>query len=275
MDWKATARALLREPLVHFLIAGAAVFWLLSGRAPDLGERRIVVDKVVVGAMVERFYGSFHRLPTPDETDGMIRDYVADQVYYREALRLGLDKDDEVVIRRMRRKLESLAVADAESAEPSDGALQALIDKDPARYSEDPRTTFDQVYVGADNPENRAKANALLAGLRAGKSASGVPAPLPAKLNAAPASDISGLFGDEFTLALRDQPVGQWQGPVASGLGLHLVKVDARAAPTKPSLTTVRQRVTNDWRAAAIAKAQGEAYAKMLGGYDVKIELPK
>ncbi|MFM5916010.1 MAG: peptidyl-prolyl cis-trans isomerase [Novosphingobium sp.] len=275
MDLKAKARTLLREPLVHFLIAGAAVFWLLSGRAPDLGERRIVVDKAVVGGLVERFYGSFHRLPTPDETDGMIRDYVADQVYYREALRLGLDKDDEVVVRRLRRKMESMAVADAESAEPSDGDLQALIDKDPARYVEDPRTTFEQVYVGADNAENRAKANAMLADLRAGKPVTGTPAPLPAKLDTAPANDISGLFGDEFTLALRNQPFGQWQGPVASGLGLHLVRVEARIAPAKPNLATVRQRVTNDWRSAAIAKAQADAYGKMLGGYDVKIELPK
>lgn len=275
MTWKTTARALLREPLVHFLLAGAAVFWVLSGRAPDLGERRIVVDKAVVGALVERFYGSFHRLPTPDETDGMIRDYVADQVYYREALRLGLDKDDEVVVRRMRRKLESLAVADAESAEPSDRELQALIDKDPARYSEDPRTSFEQVYLGADTPDNRARANAALAELRTGKAVSGAAAPLPAKLDAAPASDISGLFGDEFTLALKELPTGQWQGPIASGLGLHLVRVSARAAPSKPSLDKVRQRVTNDWRAAAIAKAQADAYTKMLGGYDVKIELPK
>ncbi len=269
------ARALLKEPLVHFLIAGAAVFWLLSGRAPDLGERRIVVDKAVVGAMVERFYGSFHRLPSPDETDGMIRDYVADQVYYREALGLGLDQGDEVVVRRMRRKLESLAVADAESAEPGDAQLQALIDTDPARYADDPRTSFEQVYLGADSPESRANANVQLAGLRGGKPVRAQPAPLPAKLANASASDISGLFGDEFTLALRNLPLGQWQGPIASGLGLHLVRVSDRAAPTKPSLATVRQRATNDWRATAIAKAQAEAYQKMLGGYDVTIDLPK
>jgi hypothetical protein len=175
----------------------------------------------------------------------------------------------------MRRKLESLAVADAESAEPSDSQLQELIDKDPARYSEDPRTSFEQVYLGADTPDNRARANANLADLRAGKTVSGAVAPLPAKLDAAPAADISGLFGDEFTLALKDLPTGQWQGPIASGLGLHLVRVSARAAPSKPSLDKVRQRVTNDWRSAAIAKAQADAYTKMLGGYDVKIELPK
>ena len=275
MSWQPKARALLSEPLVHFLIAGTAVFWLLSGRAPDLGERRIVVDKPVVGALVERFYGSFHRLPSPDETDGMIRDYVADQVYYREALRLGLDQGDEVVVRRMRRKLESLAVADAETKEPADAQLQALIDRDPARYSDDPRTSFAQVYLGADTPESRAAANAQLADLRAGRSVSAAPAPLPARLEGAQSSEISGMFGDEFTLALRALPPGQWSGPIASGVGLHLVRVEARAAPIKPSLATVRQRVSNDWRAAAIARARAADYARMLRGYDVVIALPK
>ena len=275
MSWQTKARALLSEPLVHFLIAGTAVFWLLSGRAPDLGERRIVVDKPVVGALVERFYGSFHRLPSPDETDGMIHDFVADQVYYREALRLGLDQGDEVVVRRMRRKLESLAVADAETKEPSEAQLQALIDADPARYSDDPRTSFEQVYLGADTPDSRAAANTQLADLRAGRSVSAAPAPLPTRLDGARASEIAGMFGDEFSLALRALPMEQWSGPVASGVGLHLVRVDSRAAPIKPSLAAVRQRVTNDWRADAIARARADDYARMLRGYDVVIALPK
>jgi len=272
MTWQHTGRRLLREPLVHFLIAGAGVFWVMAGRAPDLGERRIVVNSAVVGALVQRYSDSFHHMPSQDEIDGMIRDYVADQVYYREALRLGLDKDDEVVVRRMRRKLESMAVADAEAATPSDRELQALIDKDPARYSEDPRTTFDQVYVGADTAENRLKANGMLAALRKGQAVSGTPAPIPGHLESSSASDISGTFGDEFTLALRQVPQGQWSGPVASGLGLHLVRVTARAAPEKPTLDRVRQRVENDWRAAAIQKTQAQAYAGMLKGYDVVIE---
>ncbi len=275
MDYKATARRLLKEPLVHFLIAGAMAFWLLSGRAPDLGERRIVVNEAVAGALAQRFYDSFRRMPSQDELDGLIRDYVTDQVYYREALRLGLDQDDEVVVRRMRRKMESLAVADAEAATPGDGELQAMIDKDPARYAEDPHTSFDQVYLGADTPENRIQADAKLALLRAGKPASGVPAPLPGQLAKASANDISGMFGDEFTLALRRLQPGQWQGPIASGLGLHLVRITAREASAKPSLATVRQRVENDWRAAAVAKVQSESYARILKGYDVAIELTK
>lgn len=275
MNLAQPGRQLLREPLVHFLIAGAAVFWLLSGRAPDLGERRIVVNEQVVSGLVQRWTDTFRRPPSQDEIDGLIRDYVQDQVYYREALSLGLDQEDEVVVRRMRRKMESLAVAEAESAEPGDAVLQAMIDKDPARYSDDARTSFDQIYLGADNPANRAAADAALTRLRKGEQVAGVAAPLPSHQDEASDEAIAGTYGDEFVLALRRTPPGQWAGPVASGLGLHLVRIAARTAPTKPSLDKVRQRVTNDWRAAAIARARDESYRRILEGHDVVIERPK
>ena len=275
MTIKDTARRLLREPLVHFLIAGAFVFMLLSGRAPDLGERRIVVDERVVAALVNRFQDSFRRLPTKDETDGLIRDWVQDQVYYREALNLGLDKDDEVIVRRLRRKMEAMAVAEAESRSPSDAELQALIDKDPARYTEDPRTSFEQVYLGADTPGNRPQAEAALARLRRGEAVTGLPLPLPGSFQDVSGDDISAQFGDEFAIALRNVAPGGWTGPLASGLGLHLVRVSARKAPQPPSLDKVRQRVENDWRATANARAREEAYARILKGYDVVIEQPK
>ena len=275
MTFKDTARRLIKEPLVHFLIAGALVFTLLSGRAPDLGERRIVVDERVVGGLVSRFYDSFRRMPTKDETDGLIRDWVQDQVYYREALALGLDEGDEVVVRRMRRKLESLAVADAETKTPSDAELQALIDKDPARYAEDPLTSFEQIFLGADTPDTRRTAEQQLPILRGGGTVPILPIPLPGKFSDASSADIAAQFGDEFTLGLRGQPTGQWSGPVASGLGLHIVRVTKRGAAQPPVLVKVRQRVENDWRAAATTKAQSDAYARILKGYDVVIELPK
>lgn len=275
MALKDTVRRLLKEPLVHFLLAGALVYALLAGRAPDLGERRIVVDERVVGALVSRFYDSFRRMPTKDETDGLIRDWVQDQVYYREALALGLDENDEVVVRRMRRKMEAMAVADAETQTPDDAALQAMIDKDPARYAEDPRTSFEQVYLGADTPAVRAAAEGQLQKLRKGEAVSGVPLPIPGSFSDAASHEISGQFGDEFTLAIRNLPQGQWSGPVASGLGLHLVRITGRRAAEPPRLERVRQRVENDWRAQATARARADAYDRILKGYDVVIELPK
>lgn len=275
MTLNENARRLLREPLVHFLIAGTLVFALLSGRTPDLGERRIVVDERVVAGLVNRFQDSFRRMPTKDETDGLIRDWVQDQVYYRQALTLGLDQDDEVVIRRLRRKMEAMAVAEAESRSPSDAELQALIDQDPARYTDDPRTSFEQIYLGADTAQNRTQAEAMLIRLRRGESVAGVPLPLPASFKDASGDEISSQFGDEFAITLRNVAPGKWNGPVASGLGLHLVLVSARKAPQPPSLERVRQRVENDWRASANSRARSEAYARILKGYDVVIELPK
>lgn len=275
MKMRDIGRRWLKEPLVHFLIAGAAVFWLLSGRAPDLGERRIVVDEAVVSGLAQRFVETFRRPPSPDEIDGMINDYVRDQVYYREALTLGLDRNDDVVIKRLRRKMEALAIAEAETRAPEDNDLKTLLDRNPAHYAVDPRFSFDQVYLGSDTPESRLEANAKLAALRKGAAVAGVAAPIPGRIEEASASDIAARFGDDFAGSLREMPDGVWSGPVGSGLGLHLVRIAQRRAPDKPSLESVRQRLENDWRASTIRKAQEDAYAQILKGYDVVIARPK
>ena len=276
MTLRSRAATLLREPLVHFMLAGALVFAVLSGRPPDPGERRIVVSEAVANRLVERWMQSFRRAPTADEIDGLIRDYVMDQVYYREALRLGLDQDDEVIIRRLRNKMVALAASEAEAATPTDTQLQALIDADPARYAAEPLLDFTQVYLGSDTPASRGAAARALGALQGGGAADAYrqPAPIPATFSRTPASDVSAVLGDDFVAALGKLPVGQWSGPVASGAGLHLVRIDRRDPPPAPRLADVRQKVENDWRSAATQKAVGEAYVKLLEGYDVVIERP-
>lgn len=277
MNWRSGAAKLLREPLVHFMLAGAVVFALMSGREPDIGERRIVVNEAVVARLADRWTISFRRPPSPQEIDGLISEYVRDQVYYREALRLGLDKDDEVVMRRMRNKMIALATSDSEAASPGDAQLQQLIDKDPARYAAEVTFSFDQRYLGADSPATRQAAAEALKLLRSGHPADrfAQPAPIPTSYKNSPASDIAAVFGGPFADALRGLPQGQWTGPVVSGLGLHLVRLTARTAPAAPSLDKVRQRVENDWHNAARQKAEDEAYRKVLANYDVVIEQPK
>lgn len=277
MNWRNGAAHLLREPLVQFVLAGALVYALLSGRAPDLGEQRIVVNEPVVARLADRWVESFRRPPSQEELDGIISEYVRDQVYYREALRLGLDKDDEVVMRRMRNKMIAIASSDAEATTPSDAELQRLIDQDPARYAPEVNYSFEQLYLGADTPQGRASAAAALKLLRAGQSAAGMaqPAPIPASYSQNPASDVAAVFGGAFADTLRGQPLGQWSGPVGSGLGLHLVKLSARTTPAPPSLDKVRQQVTNDWHNAQRRKAEDEAYRKVLANYNVVIEQPK
>lgn len=274
--WRTRAAALLREPLVHFLMLGALVFVAMAGRAPDLGERRIIVDEPVVAGLVNHHVRAFRRPPTAEELDGLIRDHVRGEVYYREALRLGLDTDDEVVKKRLRNKMLAIAGAEAEAAQPSDAELQALLDADPARYAAPPRYRLEQIYLGPDAPALRAAAAAEIGRIPKGArpSITTQPLPLPARFDDASQTDLAEQLGDDFATALARLPVGTWMGPVVSGFGLHLVRIDQRVQPPRPRLADVRQRLENDGRSDAIRKAQDAHLQQLLDSYAVEIKRP-
>jgi hypothetical protein len=274
MSWRSRTGAILREPLVHFLAAGALVFVVMAGRAPDVGERRIVVDEAVVAGLVEHHLRAFRRPPTPAELDDLIRDHVRTEVYYREALALGLDRDDDAVKKRLRNKMLAIAAARAEAAVPSDAELQAVLEKDPARYARPARYWLQQRFIGDDTPANRAAATAAVAALNAGQTPAlaSQPLPLPGQFADADADALAAEFGDDFAASLARQPAGRWVGPVASGFGLHLVRVERRVDPPRPTLADVRQRVENDWRRAAIAAAEEADLKALMAKYDVVIE---
>jgi peptidyl-prolyl cis-trans isomerase C len=270
------AAAALREPLLHFLFAGAALFVALSGRAPDVGERRIVVDETVVTGLVNHHVRAFRRPPTPQELDDLIADHVRSEVYYREALRLGLDGDDDVIKKRLRNKMLAIAGANAEAAQASDAQLQALLDQDPARYAASPRYTLEQLYLGDDTSAVRAVAAAALKGLAPGArpAIATVPLPLPARFDSTSQTELAAQLGDDFAGALATLPVGVWNGPVVSGFGLHLVRIGQRQPAPPPRLADVRQRLENDWRSAAVRAAQEAQFKALLQGYDVSIKRP-
>lgn len=271
--WRTRAVSLLREPLVHFLVAGALVFAALSGRPPDMGERRIVVDELVVAGLVNHFVQAFRRPPTASELDELIRDHVRSEVYYREALRLGLDRDDDVVRKRLRNKMLAIAGAEAEASQPSDAQLQALLDKDPAHYALPARLTLTQRYLGADSPALRARAaEALKRG--APDSLPAEPFPLPARLVNTARPEVAEQFGDDFAAALDTAPVGQWR-LLPSGFGLHLVKLEQRIPAPLPRLADVRQRLENDWRSEAVRRAEDAQLTALLKSYDVVIDRPR
>lgn len=275
--WRNRAASMLREPLVHFLAAGALIFVVLSGRPPDAGERRIVVDEAAVSGIVNRYVEAFRRPPSDAELDALIRDHVRGEVYYREALRLGLDQDDDVIKKRLRNKMLAIAGAEAEARRPSDAELQALLDKDRSRYAGPARYTFDQRYLGADTPAIRAAATAALASLKPGlpPPIAAQPSPLPERLEAAPLFDIATQFGDAFAEELAAAAPSKWAGPIQSSFGLHLIRVERRELPAAPKLQDIRQRLENDWRSAAVRQAEEEHLNALLKGYDVVIERPR
>jgi hypothetical protein len=245
MNW----RGLLREPLVHFLIAGTAVFALFGGEtAPD--ERRIVIDGARIERLAGQFAQSFRRLPSGAELDALIREDVKDEVYYREALRLGLDRDDEVVKRRMRNKLEAFATAPEELEEPDEATLQRWLEAHPRRFAGEARYSFEQRPV------------------------SGPALPLPARFADALASEVGAQFGGDFVAALERLPTGKWSNPIPSPFGPLRVLPLVRTPAAPPKLAAVRQRVENDWRAAMARRRTEAAYRALLERYDVVIDKP-
>ena len=272
-------KSLGKEPLVHFLVAGLLVFVVASwrGTTVDPADRTITIDEAKVTWLAGQFQQTWQRPPGPSEVDALIRDYVMEEVYYREAMRLGLDQDDLVIRRRLRSKMEFLAASQVESAVPDDTTLQKWLDDHPARYAGAARFSFDQVWLGSATDEKAAAAApGALSRLRNGASPSvvGRAISLPPTLDNADKFDIARQFGDDFAAALVKAKPGAWIGPVTSGYGLHLVRVRAAKVDARPKLADVRQQVENDWRAETLTQRQAKAYQALLDGYTVKIAKP-
>ncbi len=260
---------LLREPLVHFLIAGFALFLLLGRGDGEPSDYEIVVSESEIARLADNWERTWQRPPTSEELDDLIDGYVREEILYREALRLGLDEDDVVIRRRLRSKMEFLARSEAENVSPDDAILQAWLDDHPARYAEGARTSFEQVYLGMELDAEEA-----LASLRGGTDPAtiGEPLSVPRSLRDAPRAEIARQFGEQFAAALDPLEVGDWQGPVLSGFGRHLVRVTGRETGEPPRLADIRQRVENDWRTATLDEREEEAYRALRERYSVEIE---
>jgi hypothetical protein len=278
-------RRLIREPLVHFLLLGAglfAVFGILNKGAGGGEPGKIVVTLGKTENLATLFSRTWQRPPTPQELEGLIQDYVREEVAVREALALGLDRDDIIIRRRLRQKLEFVSEDLAGQVEPTDEELRAYLKEHPDTFRIERRFTFTQIYL---NPERRGEtlardASELLAKLKQAGSKTdlsglGDSFLLEQRFDAAPASDVVKLFGEKFTGRLNELPVGEWAGPVESGYGTHLVWVSERTEGRLPELEEVRDRVRREWANAEREKANEKFYQALLGRYTVTIEKPQ
>lgn len=259
-------RQLLRDPLAHFLVAGAIIWGVVAwrGEPVDPAERTIVVSRERQAGIALGFERMMGRAPTDAELDTAIGRWVREEVLYREALRLGLDQDDSVVRRRLATKMDELAGAEAEAVPASEAVLKRWRTTHAADYAEGGALTFEQAYF----PTEEAARAALASGDRQGR-----PISLPRRLEARPPAEVTAQFGRQFSAGLAQlAPGAQWQGPVPSGFGWHLVRLDAREAGRVPPLPAIRERVESDWRSATVAERRQRAYGLLRDVYRVEIE---
>jgi peptidyl-prolyl cis-trans isomerase C len=270
---KPALRQWLREPLVHFLIAGALVFafsvW--RGAPADPESRTITVDADAVTRLSQGFVQTWGRAPSPAEIDGLIRAEIKEEVYYREALRLGLDADDPIVRRRMRSKMEFLAKAQVENAMPDNAALAAWFARNRNRYTEGARFDLDQLYLGEASDAEAARIMTALKS-RTDWRTLAQPISLPQSVANSDEKGLARIFGAEFAAAAVTAKQADWAGPVQSGYGRHLIRVRMTAQGRTPPLADIRQRVENDWRAETAATREAKAYQLLLNSYTIYID---
>ncbi len=276
-------RRLLREPLLHFLAIGAALFLLydaVNGGRSD-APRQIVISAARIEALAGNFTSVWMRPPTAAELKGLVDDYVAEEVYYREAVAMGLDQDDTVIRRRLRQKMEFISEDVANSVEPDAAELQEFLAQNAGKFARPAVLSFQQVYLSVERRGDsvRADAERLLAELQAGRSAAtaaeiGDSTLLPATMEAASPQAIANAFGQEFAQQVDEAPVGQWSGPIESGFGLHLVRVDERVVTDAPTLGEIRPIVLREWQAAQRHTQNQSFLTELRGKYEVRVEGP-
>jgi hypothetical protein len=274
---------LLHEPLVHFLLLGAVLFGVFA-LVGDRGSARvgqIVVTPGHIEHLTVSFTRTWQRPPTAPELAGLIDDYIREEVLYREALVMGLDRDDTIVRRRLRQKLEFLTEETVETAAPSDAELQTFLQQHADAFHVEPRLAFQHIYLSRDRRGDATDtaARGLLAHLSRGDAATDTAALgdlflLPPEFTLSSSSEIARLFGDAFATQLQDLEPGRWAGPIESGYGLHLVFVRERVAGRVPALAEVWQAVQREWFAARRKAVNEQFYQRLRARYTVVVEQP-
>ena len=281
MSEKNTAQhSWLKEPLLHFLLLGAGLFLLFRVVGGDSeAPKEITISEARVEALAESFARTWMRPPTAQELAGLVDDYVKEEIFYREAIIMGLDRDDTVIRRRLRQKLEFISDDVAASAEPGDAELQAYLSQHAEKFVQPGRLSFEQVYFSSEKRGEGARRDAekLLAELSSGGEGidiaeAGDPTLLPASLSEATPQEIANAFGEEFALQVDEAPVGQWSGPIQSSFGWHAVRVDQRSPSTTPALEEIRPIVLREWQVEQRQKLSDAFYQALRDQYEVRVE---
>ena len=249
---------------------------MVNDRTSSNADTQVVVSAGRIEQLENIFAKTWQRSPTKEELKGLVDDFVLEEIYYRQAVAMGIDRGDTVIRRRLRQKFEFLTDDMAAAAVPTDDELANYLAANADVFITDTTYTFEQVYINPDRPgvDLDGYIAEQLSALRAGNVVVGDSALLPTFFDATPDRVVDSNFGLGFSDSLDLLPAGDWQGPVESGLGLHLVRVEARVQGTLPDLGDIRPVVEREWAHEKRLETRRIINEQLLNEYDVVIEWP-
>lgn len=274
---------IVRDPLVHFLLLGLLVFlvyFIMNPTDESTAGNQIRITQGDVDRFKQMFQKQWQRPPSAEELQGLIRAHLKEEILYREALAMGLDKDDTIVRRRLAQKVEFLIADVTVPTEVDDATLLAFYQKHAENYSRPAKLTFRHIYFNPDQRGERIldEANATLQTLQAVQAGMQVAEDLgdrfmlPQEYRQASTDDIARDFGREFTDKLAAVAPGHWQGPIKSGYGVHLVYIEQRDNASAHPFAEVRERVKNDYLFELRQTRNAEVLEKLKARYEIVIE---
>jgi len=268
-------KKILQEPLVQFLIIGAFLFLLFHFMNDPINEKsnKIVITQGQIDQLSAKFSKTWLSSPTNEQLIGLIKEYVRDEVYYREGLALGLDKGDPLINSRIRQKIEFIIEGTANTITPTNEELEIFFQNNIKNYQQELQITFYQVYIKSEN-NNKENVEKILSQLRNGKDPKSIgdPTLIAYKFTLVYQNDIAKQFGEEFVKEIFKIKLNKWTGPISSGLGNHLVLVKEIKESIIPQLNEVRSAVERDWMSQQRDLFVDAHYKKLLENYEVIIE---
>ena len=271
----------LREPLLHFLLIGAALFIFYTLQNDDVlaDSNRIVISEAQIDHLAALWKKRWLRTPTRKELDGIIEQKIREEVLYREALAMGLDNNDSVIRRRLAQKVQFLFSDLAMQVEPTDDQLVDYLKDKTDKFKLPGSIRFKQVYFNTDKrgAQSQSDAEQLLTRLTHSSlsmdiTQAGDTFMFGQQHDEISETEVARLFGKDFTSTLFALPVAKWQGPVVSAYGLHLVYIEKIMPSVLPDLAAVRDKVRKQWLAEQ-RRAQDESfYLNLRQQYNVVVE---
>jgi hypothetical protein len=254
------------------------VYYEFNDDSTATNPRKIIVDQQEIERLSQQFRRTWMRPPTNEELDGLVNDFIKEEILYREAHALGLDKDDQVIRRRMRQKMEFLNDDLVQPPEPTDMELQQFLNAHMDSFREPVRISFSQIFINQGDKATQ-RARRLLAKLNSDAEITnakyyGDPTLLPRDMKRASSFEISRTFGNQFTEAILSAPEGEWSGPYVSGYGLHIIYIAKRFPGSEPSLNEVRNEVQNEWETEQRRKLNKRFYDALRERYSIEIRYP-
>jgi hypothetical protein len=271
-------RKWIKEPLLHFLIIGAVVFVFFSivnKDEIDASGNKIVVTTAEIARLSANWSKKWNRPPTETELKGLVEFCIKEEVYYREALALGLDQNDTILRRRLMQKMEFLSNDLAELNQPDESVLNKYFLNNQEKYELPARVSFTHIYFSLDKRGAKVveDAKSVLSGLNALRAPElGDGFMMQYDFVQETPFEVERLFGKGFAEQLFKSEINTWQGPIESGYGLHLVRISEKIDSRMPELASVIDKVRTDLMFERRRKMNKEIYEKFKERYEIVVE---